>query len=128
MMRRLFLCAWIIHSVVGFAPTSSRIPKSGLSTKGPSSPKATNPVTTSDDLMGGVRLGRTAQFAFKLPTKGIELSGLVYDSTSTAFDGWEWTSNMGAPAGEFIPGSLVVATVSTRQFRPRVTQLEYFRS
>ena len=100
MTRRLFLCACIVHAVVGFAPPPSRMPSSLLLTKGTTSSKATNPS------IGGVRLGQSAQFAFKLPTKGIELAGLVYDSTSTAFDGWEWTSNMGAPAGKFKLGSV----------------------
>lgn len=29
---------------------------------------------------------------------GIELSNIVYDSTSTAFDAWEWTNAIAAPA------------------------------
>lgn len=30
--------------------------------------------------------------------KGFELSDLLYDDVSTAFDAWEWTANLGAPA------------------------------
>ena len=113
-MSRLFLCACIIHAVVGFAPTSNHVPKSGLLTKGQSRPKPANPLTIRDDLIGGVRRGQTAQFAFKLPTKGIELAGLVYDSTSTAFDGWEWTSNMGAPAA-LVAGAVLVTLMESRE-------------
>lgn len=41
-----------------------------------------------------------------IPTKtsfgGLELSDVLYDDMSTAFDAWEWTANMGAPAALYV--------------------------
>lgn len=45
--------------------------------------------------------------------KGIELSGLLYDSTSTAFEAWEWTANLGAPAA-LVAGAVLVTLSETR--------------
>ena len=38
--------------------------------------------------------------AFRLPSVfgTVEFRDVLYDDTSSAFDAWEWTSNMGAPA------------------------------
>eukprot|EP00592_Proboscia_alata_P020020 CAMPEP_0194429116 /NCGR_PEP_ID=MMETSP0176-20130528/43724_1 /TAXON_ID=216777 /ORGANISM="Proboscia alata, Strain PI-D3" /LENGTH=310 /DNA_ID=CAMNT_0039241889 /DNA_START=49 /DNA_END=981 /DNA_ORIENTATION=- len=46
---------------------------------------------------------------------GIELSGLLYDSTSTALDAWGWTANLGAPAA--LVGGAVLATLSETRDR-----------
>ncbi len=40
----------------------------------------------------------------------IEWSEVLYDDTSTAFDAWEWTVNMGAPAA--LVAAAVLATLS----------------
>lgn len=59
---------------------------------------------------------RSATFrAHTVPsTRGIELAGLLYDSTSTAFDAWEWTANLGAPAA-LVAGAVLVTLSETRQ-------------
>ena len=46
--------------------------------------------------------------------KGIELANLLYDSTSTAFDAWEWTAGLGAPAA-LVAGAVLVTLSETRQ-------------
>lgn len=47
-------------------------------------------------------------------TRGtIELSGLIYDSTSQAFEAWQWTVGTGAPAA-LIAGAVVVRLAETR--------------
>lgn len=47
-------------------------------------------------------------------TVGIELSGLLYDDTQTAFDAWEWTANIGAPAA-LVAGAVLVTLSETRE-------------
>lgn len=42
---------------------------------------------------------------------GIELSNVLYDSTSTAFDAWEWTNAIAAPAA-LVAGKCSVQTNS----------------
>ena len=42
--------------------------------------------------------------------KGIELSGLLYDSSSKAIEAWDWTANLGAPAA--LVAAAVLATLS----------------
>ena len=44
---------------------------------------------------------------------GLELSDVLYDSTSTAFDAWEWTNAIGAPAA-LVAGAVVVTLSETR--------------
>ena len=90
MLRLLILCAYSFHAVTGFAPSSysSSFPTLKEPAHFPSS-KTVDPT---------VRLGTSAQYG-SVATKGIELAGLLYDDTGRAFDAWEWTANLGAPAG-----------------------------
>ena len=43
----------------------------------------------------------------------VEFAEVLYDDTSTAFDAWEWTSNMGAPAA-LIATAVLVTLSETR--------------
>jgi hypothetical protein len=43
----------------------------------------------------------------------IQLARLLYDSTSTAFDAWEWTANLGAPAA-LVAGAVLVTLNDNR--------------
>ena len=72
----LFCLGTIIASVDAFASPISLIGRRSVG--GVRSPTVVlSPSTsTTTELHAGV--------------KGIELSGLLYDSTSTAFDAWEW--------------------------------------
>jgi len=45
---------------------------------------------------------------------GIELAGTVFDSTATAFDAWEWTNAIGAPAA-LVAGAVLVTLAETRE-------------
>lgn len=45
---------------------------------------------------------------------GIEVSDVVYDSVSTAFDAWEWTNAIGAPAA-LVAGAVLVTLSETRE-------------
>jgi len=45
---------------------------------------------------------------------GIELAETVYDATSTAFDAWEWTNAIGAPAA-LVAGAVLVTLTETRE-------------
>ena len=89
-MLRLLLCICTFQAATGFAPTSY----------GTSRPlvKLTK-VTSLSTVDPTVRLGTTAQFG-AIDTKGIELAGLLFDDTGRAFDAWEWTNGIGAPAGK----------------------------
>ena len=58
---------------------------------------------------------------------GIELAGLLYDSTSTAFDAWEWTANLGAPAA-LIAGAVLVTLSETREsMQPKKSEKRWIR-
>jgi len=58
----------------------------------------------------------------------IELAGLVYDSTSTAFDAWEWTAVLGAPAA-LVAGAVLVTLSETRQgMAPKRTDKKWIRT
>ena len=45
---------------------------------------------------------------------GIEVSDVTYDSVSTAFDAWEWTNAIGAPAA-LVAGAVLVTLSETRE-------------
>ena len=58
---------------------------------------------------------------------GIELAGLLYDSTSTAFDAWEWTANLGAPAA-LVAGAVLVTLSETREsMQPKKSEKRWIR-
>lgn len=79
--------------------------------------RVNRPSTNGDHLRKVERIPRRPT---SLPyIKGVELSDLVYDSTSTAFDAWEWTANLGAPAA-LVAGAVLVTLGETREkFGPR---------
>lgn len=57
----------------------------------------------------------------------IELKDLFYDDVSTAFDAWEWTAGMGAPAA-LIGGAVLVTLSETREsLSPRKSDLRWIR-
>jgi len=64
-----------------------------------------------------------------LPGMGkIELAGLLYDSTSTAFDAWEWTACLGAPAA-LVAGAVLVTLSETRQdMAPKQSDKKWIRT
>jgi hypothetical protein len=71
------------------------------------------------------------QFELEAPasaaTSGIELANLLYDSTSTAFDAWEWTAVLGAPAA-LVAGTVLVTLSETRQaMAPRKSDKNWVR-
>ena len=81
-VRLLLLSATLLESTFAFVPQKHFTPLLSVSTR--------------NVLKIHPRQETTAQFLFGLG--GIELSGLLYDSTATAMEAWEWTANMGAPA------------------------------
>ena len=55
------------------------------------------------------------------------MAGLLYDETSTAFDAWEWTANLGAPAA-LVAGAVLVTLSETREeLAPRKTDKNWIR-
>jgi hypothetical protein len=57
----------------------------------------------------------------------IELKNLLYDSTSTAFDAWEWCNGLQAPAA-LVAGAVLVTLSETREtFAPRKTDSRAIR-
>jgi len=57
----------------------------------------------------------------------IEMANLLYDDTSTAFDAWEWTANLGAPAA-LVAGAVLVTLSETRQdMAPKRTDKPWIR-
>jgi hypothetical protein len=49
----------------------------------------------------------------------VEWSDLVYDNTSIAFDAWEWTNGMGAPAALVAAAVLVTLSETREDTAPR---------
>eukprot|EP00977_Amphora_coffeiformis_P003733 scaffold742_cov165-Amphora_coffeaeformis.AAC.9 len=72
--------------------------------------------------------GTTTTSLYGFPGLGkIELAGLLYDSTSTAFDAWEWTACLGAPAA-LVAGAVLVTLSETREdMAPRKTDKKWIR-
>lgn len=97
-LRNLLLVA-LVAPALAFAPGSS-FPKPTTSTTSRSVPSSFSPPRHSSALAS---------------TRGIEVAGLLYDSTSTAFDAWEWTNGMGAPAA-LIAGAVLVTLCESREF------------
>lgn len=70
----------------------------------------------------------TSLHASALSKAGIELAGVLYDSTSTAFDAWEWSANLGAPAA-LVAGAVLVTLSETRPAMvPRKRDKKWVRS
>jgi hypothetical protein len=57
----------------------------------------------------------------------IELASLLYDSTSTAFDAWEWTANLGAPAALVAGAVLVTLSENRVDMAPRRQDKKWVR-
>ena len=68
-----------------------------------------------------------AALPLHISARGIEMAGLLYDETSTAFDAWEWTANLGAPAA-LVAGAVLVTLSETREdLAPRKTDKNWIR-
>lgn len=110
MVSKLFLCVManaLPFSAEAFAP----LPLSRTSTLSPMTARTPH-------------MPKSLQGAFGT----IELAGLVYDSTSTAFDAWEWTACLGAPAA-LVAGAVLVTLSETRQdMAPRKTDKKWIRT
>jgi hypothetical protein len=62
-----------------------------------------------------------------VPLHRVEMAGLVYDSTSTAFDSWEWAANLGAPSA-LVAGAVLVTLSDTRvDMSPRKADKSWVR-
>lgn len=57
----------------------------------------------------------------------VEFSDLLYDDTSLAFDAWEWTSNMGAPAALIATAVLVTLSETRLQTAPQKSDKPWIR-
>lgn len=99
--RFSLLMACAVQSSNGFAPIPN--PIAGRMASQRSKPFISAPVR-------GPSSSTTALGA----TEGIELAGLLYDSTSTALDAWDWTANLGAPAA-LVAGAVLVTLSETRE-------------
>mmetsp|Transcript_13635 Transcript_13635/g.20760 ORF Transcript_13635/g.20760 Transcript_13635/m.20760 type:complete len:299 (-) Transcript_13635:212-1108(-) len=75
----------------------------------------------------GTSENRKQSAMFGITSKGIELSNLFYDSTSTAFDSWEWTANLGAPAA-LVAGAVLATMAETREeYAPQKSDTKWVR-
>jgi hypothetical protein len=62
-----------------------------------------------------------------IASRGIEMANLLYDDTGTAFDAWEWTANLGAPAA-LVAGAVLVTLSETREeLAPTKTDKNWIR-
>lgn len=110
-LRNLYLLSvalLAVHSAVAFAPGRSFPQRHALmrpATNGIAPIPFSPPLSTT---------GSYSSALGSVSTKGIEVAGLLYDSTSTAFDAWEWTNGMGAPAA-LIAGAVLVTLCESRE-------------
>ena len=98
----------VVHPAVAFAPGRSSPHRHALIepvTRGIAPTPLSSPLSTA---------GSYSSALGSVSTKGIEVAGLLYDSTSTAFDAWEWTNGMGAPAA-LIAGAVLVTLCESRE-------------
>jgi len=73
------------------------------------------------------RHSRPNKFSPSAVFGNIELKDLFYDDTSAAFNAWEWTANMGAPAA-LIGGAVLVTLSETREaLAPRKSDSKWVR-
>mmetsp|Transcript_11696 Transcript_11696/g.26179 ORF Transcript_11696/g.26179 Transcript_11696/m.26179 type:complete len:293 (-) Transcript_11696:117-995(-) len=115
-MRHILCCVVVflhVRASIGFAPIRSHAAHvTAVSTKPLFSP-SNSPHSTA---LGAIR-----------GANGIELAGLLYDSTSTAFDAWEWTAVLGAPAA-LVAGAVLVTLSETRdRMQPRKSDKNWIR-
>jgi hypothetical protein len=57
----------------------------------------------------------------------VEFAEVLYDDTSTAFDAWEWTSNMGAPAALIATAVLVTLSETRLDTSPKKLDKSWVR-
>ena len=101
-----FLCCSLLPLADAFAPIAS--------------PTLALPILRAPQKHSVIPLGISA-------SRGIEMAGLLYDETSTAFDAWEWTANLGAPAA-LVAGAVLVTLSETREeLAPRKTDKNWIR-
>jgi hypothetical protein len=101
------------HAADAFAP-SHRVALTPLRAT------VTRPATTSPFLQHSSSSSSTSLHA-------IELASLLYDSTSTAFDAWEWTANLGAPAALVAGAVLVTLSENRVDMAPRRQDKKWIR-
>jgi hypothetical protein len=111
--------ACFLHAASAFAP-SHRVafPPSQSVT-------VTRPATTSPFLKHSSSLLPSTTTSTSL--HAIELASLLYDSTSTAFDAWEWTANLGAPAALVAGAVLVTLSENRVDMAPRRQDKKWIR-
>lgn len=109
-MFATILTLGLLFSADAFVPTTPSISRHQLVSTTPSSSASRNTALTAFAGLGK-----------------IELAGLVYDDTSTAFDAWEWTACLGAPAA-LVAGAVLVTLSETRQdMAPKKTDKNWIR-
>lgn len=116
-VARLFLgaCVWYATFAVAFVPHSA--PLRLTIHRHVDDTKQLFVPTSSARSSSQIEQRRRQPFSPRLSARlfgNIELSGLIYDSTSTAFDAWEWTANIGAPAA-LVAGAVLVTLSETRE-------------
>jgi hypothetical protein len=103
---RWSFCTVLLIAVLSTPPVDAfTIPSSSLLS---SPPSLSQPSTLSTTTQLQARFFNGRCFG------GMELANVFYDSTSTAFDAWEWTANMGAPAA-LVAGAVLVTLSETRE-------------
>jgi hypothetical protein len=110
------------HAADGFAP-SHRVAVS------PSTLTVTRSATTSPFLKHSSSSSppSTSSRSSSTSLQAIELASLLYDSTSTAFDAWEWTANLGAPAALVAGAVLVTLSENRVDMAPRRQDKKWVR-
>mmetsp|Transcript_4620 Transcript_4620/g.10322 ORF Transcript_4620/g.10322 Transcript_4620/m.10322 type:complete len:303 (-) Transcript_4620:71-979(-) len=119
--RLVAACCLLVRASHGFAPVISTVGAGVKDVRIPSSSLVPPPIMRNKPSIDKAALGAVKG------ANGIELAGLLFDSTSTAFDAWEWTANLGAPAA-LVAGAVLVTLSETREaMQPRKTDKNWVR-
>mmetsp|Transcript_19680 Transcript_19680/g.30344 ORF Transcript_19680/g.30344 Transcript_19680/m.30344 type:complete len:312 (-) Transcript_19680:81-1016(-) len=131
-MLRLFVLASCVHACTAFVPSNSHLWNNR--------PVVPSIVTESSSLhkkqQPPSNLFRRQDLAHKKQSStsklygafgGLELSNVFYDSADMAFNAWEWTANLGAPAA-LVAGAVLVTLSETREeFAPKSSDKRWVR-
>lgn len=102
---------------VAFPPSTVTVSRSAI----------TSPFLKHSSLVSSPSTSSSASAGTSTSLHAIELAGLLYDSTSTAFDAWEWTANLGAPAALVAGAVLVTMSENRADMAPRRQDKKWVR-
>ena len=105
--RKILLGVWLLQSAFAFSPKAVAISRLANAIE-PKNYRSPLKIPRSKQDRSLVVLSAAGVFG------GIEMADVFYDDIDTAFNAWEWTANIGAPAA-LVAGAVLVTLSETRE-------------